>query len=50
MCAVGPSVSPELVKLRKDVMAFASSFPTVGFDEDEMGFTGEYNIDFVAAA
>ena len=50
MCSVGPSVSPKLAELRKDVMAFASSFPTVGFYEDEMSFTGEYNIDFVHAA
>jgi len=50
MCSVGPSVTPKLAELRKDVMAFASSFPTVGFYEDEMSFTGEYNIDFVHAA
>ncbi len=49
MCLVGPSVHPDLIKLREDVMAFASSFPTVGFDESEMGFTGEYNFDVVAA-
>jgi glycine hydroxymethyltransferase len=50
MCSVGPSVSPKLVELRKDVTTFASSFPTVGFNEDEMRFTGEYNVDFVHAA
>lgn len=50
MCAVGPSVHPDLVKLRCDVQEFASSFPTVGFTEDEMAFEGEYNVDFVAAA
>uniref|UniRef100_A0A7S1DCC8 Serine hydroxymethyltransferase n=1 Tax=Cyclophora tenuis TaxID=216820 RepID=A0A7S1DCC8_CYCTE len=48
MCAVGPSVSPALVELRADVSAFASSFPTIGFNEDEMEFEGEYNVDFVA--
>merc|ERR1712127_791404 len=49
LCSVGPSVHPDLVQLRKDVQEFASSFPTVGFDEDEMAFEGEYNVDFVAA-
>jgi hypothetical protein len=29
-------------------MDFACSFPTVGFNEDEMEFEGEYNVDFVA--
>jgi len=48
MCAVGPSVDPELVQLRHDVSEFAKSFPTVGFTEDEMEFEGEYNVDFVA--
>lgn len=48
MCAVGPTVDPELVQLRKEVSDFASSFPTVGFDEDEMQFQGEYNVDFAA--
>ncbi|GFH53859.1 glycine hydroxymethyltransferase [Chaetoceros tenuissimus] len=48
MCAVGPSVDPELQALRNDVMDFACSFPTVGFDEDEMEFQGSYNVDFVA--
>lgn len=48
MCAVGPSVDPELASLRADVSEFASSFPTIGFDEDEMTFEGEYNVDFVA--
>lgn len=48
MCAVGSSVDPELVQLRKEVSDFASSFATVGFDEDEMEFQGEYNVDFVA--
>jgi glycine hydroxymethyltransferase len=49
MCAVGPSVHPDLVQLRKEVSAFACTFPTIGFDEDEMKFEGEYNVDFVAA-
>jgi len=48
MCAAGPSVDAELIMLRRDVMGFACTFPTVGFDEDEMDFEGEYNIDFVA--
>lgn len=48
MCAVGPSVDPELQALRDDVMEFACTFPTVGFEEDEMSFEGEYNVDFVA--
>jgi len=48
MCAVGPSVDADLVQLRKEVSEFASSFPTVGFDESEMSFQGEYNVDFVA--
>ena len=48
MCAVGPKVDPELEALRHDVMEFACSFPTVGFDEDNMAFEGEYNVDFVA--
>lgn len=48
MCAVGPSVDPELHALRHDVMDFACSFPTVGFDESEMTFEGEYDVDFVA--
>jgi len=46
---VGPSVHPDLVQLRKEVQEFASSFPTVGFEEDEMAYEGEYNVDFVAA-
>jgi len=48
MCAVGPSVDPELQTLRRDVMDFACSFPTVGFYEKDMAFKGEYNVDFVA--
>jgi glycine hydroxymethyltransferase len=48
MCAVGPSVDPELLELRKEVMEFACTFPTIGFDEDEMEFEGDYNVDFVA--
>jgi glycine hydroxymethyltransferase len=48
MCAVGPSVHPDLVELRKEVSEFACTFPTVGFDESEMAFEGEYNVDFVA--
>ena len=48
MCAVGPSVHPDLVQLRKEVSEFACTFPTIGFDESEMAFEGEYNVDFVA--
>mmetsp|Transcript_9007 Transcript_9007/g.11986 ORF Transcript_9007/g.11986 Transcript_9007/m.11986 type:complete len:513 (-) Transcript_9007:143-1681(-) len=48
LCAVGPSVDADLVQLRADVSQFACSFPTVGFNEDEMEFKGEYNVDFVA--
>ncbi|GAX10843.1 glycine hydroxymethyltransferase [Fistulifera solaris] len=48
LCAVGPSVDADLVQLRKEVSEFACSFPTVGFDETEMAFDGEYNVDFVA--
>jgi len=48
MCAVGPSVHPDLVRLRKEVSEFACMFPTIGFDESEMAFEGEYNVDFVA--
>jgi glycine hydroxymethyltransferase len=48
MCSVGPSVHPDLVQLRKEVSEFACTFPTVGFDESEMTFEGEYNVDFVA--
>lgn len=48
MCAVGPSVDPELEALRTEVMEFACSFPTVGFTENNMEFEGDYNVDFVA--
>lgn len=48
MCSVGPSVHPDLPQLRKEVSEFACTFPTIGFDEDEMAFEGEYNVDFVA--
>lgn len=48
MCAVGPSVDEDLVHLRKEVSEFASTFPTIGFDESDMQFQGEYNVDFVA--
>lgn len=47
LCSVGPSVDPDLVQLRHDVSEFACSFPTVGFDEESMAFTGEYMVDFV---
>lgn len=48
ICKVGPSVHPDLPELRKDVSKFASSFPTIGFDENEMDFDGVYEVDFVA--
>mmetsp|Transcript_17673 Transcript_17673/g.36608 ORF Transcript_17673/g.36608 Transcript_17673/m.36608 type:complete len:337 (-) Transcript_17673:90-1100(-) len=48
LCSVGPSVDADLVELRADVSKFACSFPTVGFNEDEMAFEGDYNVDFVA--
>jgi len=48
MCDVGPSVDPDLQTLRNEVMEFACSFPTVGFNEDEMQFEGDYNVDAVA--
>jgi len=48
MCSVGPSVHPDLPQLRKEVCEFACTFPTIGFEEDEMAFEGEYNVDFVA--
>jgi glycine hydroxymethyltransferase len=48
MCSVGPSVDDELVRLRHEVSEFACSFPTVGFDEEDMTFQGEYNVDFAA--
>ena len=49
MCSIGPSVDSELVQLRSEVSDFASSFPTVGFEEDEMDYQWEYNVYFVAA-
>jgi len=42
MCAVGPSVHPDLEQLRTEVQKFASSFPTIGFDEGDMVHTAEY--------
>jgi len=48
LCSVGPSVDSDLVQLREEVSKFACSFPTVGFNEDEMEFEGDYNVDFVA--
>merc|ERR1719491_304992 len=48
MCAVGPSVHPALEQFRKEVSDFACTFPTVGFEENEMTFNGEYKVDFVA--
>lgn len=48
MCSAGPSVHPDLEALRKEVSDFACQFPTVGFEESEMQYEGEYNVDFVA--
>ena len=48
LCSVGPSVDPDLEALRSEVMEFACSFPTVGFNEEELEFEGTYNVDFVA--
>jgi len=48
MCAVGPSVHPDLEVLRNEVSEFARQFPTVGFEESDMVYDGEYNVDFVA--
>lgn len=48
LCSVGPSVDPDLVALRREVCDFSCSFPTIGFDESDMTFVGEYNVDFVA--
>jgi len=42
MCSVGPSVHPDLVSLRNDVQKFASSFPTIGFDESDMVYNADY--------
>mmetsp|Transcript_22529 Transcript_22529/g.45333 ORF Transcript_22529/g.45333 Transcript_22529/m.45333 type:complete len:565 (+) Transcript_22529:88-1782(+) len=47
ICAVGPSVDPDLVQLRKEVAAFASSFPTVGHDVNGMEFRDLYDGEFV---
>ena len=46
LCSVGPSVDPELVQLRHEVSEFASSFPCIGFDEEEMEEKGEYMGEF----
>jgi len=43
-CSVGPSVDPALEELRSNVMEFASSFPTVGFET--MNYDGEYTVDY----
>ena len=46
LCSVGPSVDPELVQLRHEVSEFASSFPCIGFDEEDMEEKGEYMGEF----
>jgi len=48
MCSVGPSVHKDLEGLRSDVQKFASTFPTIGFDEGDMVFDAEY--EFAEAA
>jgi len=45
LCSVGPSVHKDLETLRSDVQKFASSFPTIGFDEEDMVYNAQY--DFV---
>jgi len=42
MCSVGPSVHKDLLLLRADVQKFASSFPTIGFNETDMVYNAEY--------
>merc|ERR1712160_78778 len=42
MCEVGPSVDPELEQLRSEVMSFACTFPTIGFEKEEMSYEGDY--------
>lgn len=46
LCSVGPSVDPELVQLRHEVSEFASAFPCIGFDEEDMEEKGEYLGEF----
>jgi glycine hydroxymethyltransferase len=48
LCMQGPTVDSDLVELRREVSEFACSFPTVGFDEADMKFKGEYLGDFAA--
>lgn len=48
LCMQGPTVDADLVELRREVSEFACSFPTVGFDEEDMKFKGEYIGDFAA--
>jgi len=50
MCAVGPTVHPDLVRLRADVQTFASSFPTIGFHESDMVYNAQYDFDAHIAA
>lgn len=38
MCAVGSSVDSELERLKKDVMKFACSFPTIGFQKKDITY------------
>ncbi len=46
--AKGVDAHPDLKSLRADVMEFAKTFPTVGFEEEEMDYTTEYKADLAA--
>lgn len=39
----GMDIHPDLASLRSEVQAFANTFPTVGFEEDEMEIQGDYD-------
>merc|ERR1712232_346055 len=45
MCAVGSSVDSELEQLKKDVIKFACSFPTVGFHDKDMTYLEDSVVD-----
>jgi len=49
MCSVGPTVHPALEQLRTEVQQFASSFPTVGFEESDMVYNSDYAFNEAAA-
>ena len=50
MCTIGLNVHPNLVQLKPNVQIFASSFPTIGFDESEMVYNAQYDFDADIAA